>query len=232
MDSGRISAKHLLPIKSFHYGPLKFDVERANVTLGRLTCQGALQIPENPTSCSTLKLQGLVQNGIYTLQGQNEDPRLAYCDMSEQGYFSDLETPIGTLETFSDSGRVMFSVSKRSTSGIGVIIFDEVIQDTANGYDANTGVFKVPTSGVYDFTFSAHNDCRDPYVFLFKDGVKEAIIYEWNDGDAGGCSMTGGSTWTMNLKKDEEITLQVTAGSLLGGLEQSITFSGYLRQET
>ena len=41
-DDGRITAKDLLPIKSFHYGPLKYDVERANITVGRLTCSGIL----------------------------------------------------------------------------------------------------------------------------------------------------------------------------------------------
>ena len=39
-DVGRITAKELLPIASFHYGPLIFDLERANFTLGRLTCSG------------------------------------------------------------------------------------------------------------------------------------------------------------------------------------------------
>ena len=39
-DLGRITAKHLLPVTSFHYGPLKYDLERANLTLGRLVCSG------------------------------------------------------------------------------------------------------------------------------------------------------------------------------------------------
>ena len=39
-DSGRITAKGLLPIKSFHYGPLVYTSPRANVTIGRLTCSG------------------------------------------------------------------------------------------------------------------------------------------------------------------------------------------------
>ena len=43
-DIGRITAKNLLPIKSFHYGPLEFDLERANVTIGRLTCSGTYSL--------------------------------------------------------------------------------------------------------------------------------------------------------------------------------------------
>ena len=39
-DNGRITAKELLPIKSFSYGPLVYDLERANVTIGRISCTG------------------------------------------------------------------------------------------------------------------------------------------------------------------------------------------------
>jgi hypothetical protein len=40
MDSGAITAKAILPITGFSYGPLKFDVEQANFTIGRLRCLG------------------------------------------------------------------------------------------------------------------------------------------------------------------------------------------------
>ena len=39
-DDGIITAKDLLPIKAFNYGPLIYDLERANVTVGRLKCSG------------------------------------------------------------------------------------------------------------------------------------------------------------------------------------------------
>ena len=39
-DQGVITSMEKLPITSFAYGPLKFDIERANVTIGRLKCQG------------------------------------------------------------------------------------------------------------------------------------------------------------------------------------------------
>ena len=39
-DQGVITSMDKLPITSFAYGPLKFDIERANVTIGRLKCQG------------------------------------------------------------------------------------------------------------------------------------------------------------------------------------------------
>ena len=39
-DEGTITAKDILPITSFAYGPLSFEIERANVTIGRLKCSG------------------------------------------------------------------------------------------------------------------------------------------------------------------------------------------------
>ena len=40
IDQGTITAKHLLPITSFAYGPLVYEIERANFTIGRLKCSG------------------------------------------------------------------------------------------------------------------------------------------------------------------------------------------------
>ncbi len=39
-DSGEITAKDFLPITGFAYGPLEFDIEQANFTIGRLRCSG------------------------------------------------------------------------------------------------------------------------------------------------------------------------------------------------
>ena len=42
VDEGRIFSKELLPVTGFQYGPLEFDLERANITIGRLECSGKL----------------------------------------------------------------------------------------------------------------------------------------------------------------------------------------------
>ena len=39
-DQGIITSMDKLPITAFSYGPLEFEIERANVTIGRLKCQG------------------------------------------------------------------------------------------------------------------------------------------------------------------------------------------------
>jgi hypothetical protein len=39
-DIGTITAKDILPITGFSYGPLTYDSEMANITIGRLKCSG------------------------------------------------------------------------------------------------------------------------------------------------------------------------------------------------
>ena len=41
-DDGKITAKDLLPMTQVFYGPLLYDIENANFTIGRLRCTGKL----------------------------------------------------------------------------------------------------------------------------------------------------------------------------------------------
>ena len=51
-DEGTITDKDLLPITEFAYGPMKYDLEQAKVTIGSLKCSGgAREEPEEEKSC-------------------------------------------------------------------------------------------------------------------------------------------------------------------------------------
>ena len=41
-DAGIITSMDKLPITAFSYGPLEYEIERANITIGRLKCQGKI----------------------------------------------------------------------------------------------------------------------------------------------------------------------------------------------
>ena len=43
VDEGTITDKDLLPITEFSYGPMKYDLEQAKVSIGSLKCSGRLQ---------------------------------------------------------------------------------------------------------------------------------------------------------------------------------------------
>merc|ERR1712049_7747 len=78
-----------LPITSFAYGPLKFDIERANVTIGRLKCRGSKKVKTESITCSSLKRERHYDSGYYTLKSKLEPPKLGYCDMNNIDYTED-----------------------------------------------------------------------------------------------------------------------------------------------
>ena len=41
-DDGFITVKEILPLTEVFYGPLLYDIERANFTIGRLKCSGKI----------------------------------------------------------------------------------------------------------------------------------------------------------------------------------------------
>ena len=53
-DDGLITAKDLLPITGVFYGPLLYESEHANFTIGRLRCSGKFDLSLNSlTKCDT-----------------------------------------------------------------------------------------------------------------------------------------------------------------------------------
>ena len=173
-----------------------------------------------------------MQSGIYPLKESNQDPRLSYCDMTQQGYFNDaLEIPIGMLEIFSGSGRVIFAATRKDgyVHDGEVITFDTKIIDTANAFDANTGVLKVPVSGTYFFSASSGNEPGGSYEYVYfyiNDKLDDRVL-RWDYDD----NSIMGSSWTAMLKTGDEVKLSVVAGTLYAAENYKIKFSGYLLKE-
>ena len=200
-DNGRITAKDLLPIESFHYGPLEFDLERANVTIGRLTCTGepptpfglqkitllfifpgSVQAPAQTVTCNSWKLQGSVSSGIYILQDENQAPRLGFCDMTIEGYLdAALEQSIGfEIEVFPDPGRIMFSAHKDNPSQIeftGDLVYNHEVENVGQHLDLETGIFKSPMDGSFQFTFSGSGYTTGQIMSGFMSMAKDVLSY-------------------------------------------------------
>ena len=223
LDSGRITAKDLLPIQSFSYGPLIYDLERANVTIGRLICSGTTKPGTDSVSCNSLKLDGIVNSGIYALQDENQAPRLGYCDMSSGGYLNDLERSIGFIEAFKDPGRIFFSVFTESDSTAGSFIsFDGFVENTGNYMDIGTGIFTCPFDGLYEFSFSATSRNHGyTLVDVQINGKREFDIYTYEEGNRSLLSYT----WIFRLAKDDQVQLKLIEGAICS---HRATFSGQL----
>lgn len=103
-DAGIITAKDILPITGVFYGPLIFDLERANFSIGSLKCKGGSPLIEDKLtiSCQSLKKSGIKKSMIYALKGENDTrPRLSYCNMENTIGYDDpsIETLIGFVQT-------------------------------------------------------------------------------------------------------------------------------------
>ena len=173
-----------------------------------------------------------MQSGVYPLLKPN---RLSYCDFSQQGYNNEaIEIPIGKIETFSGSGRVIFSASRYSNGDINSghdITYDEALIDTASAMDLDNGIFKVPTHGVYQFSFTANNHCCDKeeyeIVDIYVNGRQQFRAEYWWESTGTYTSRS----WQMELKHSDQIKLRVTHGSIFANSDMPISFSGYLLKE-
>ena len=93
-----------LPMLTVAFGGLRFDMQQASYTIGRLTCKGKKEI-NVASSCQSLKLAGETKSGYYTIKHINElHPQTVFCDFDQGGYekvpeisqFSPL-LPLGTI---------------------------------------------------------------------------------------------------------------------------------------
>ena len=51
-DTGKVDRMDLLPIQSFTYGPMEYEMEKANVSIGPLICKG-LKNPDQTLAHTT-----------------------------------------------------------------------------------------------------------------------------------------------------------------------------------
>ena len=196
---------------------------------------GSVQAEPNSVSCNSLKLQGQLNSGIYTLQNENQAPRLAFCDMTENGYLdAPIEKSIGyKIEAFPGVGRVMFSAA-RGGAGSGTeiisagsdITYNQIWENVGDGLDITTGGFTCPVDGTYKFTFTAngYRENADGAEVLLN-GVHQFLIYSNIDGNI---HSNLSHTWTFTLKQNDIVNLRVLQGQIYLDGNLRITFTGYM----
>ncbi|CAG0893350.1 unnamed protein product [Darwinula stevensoni] len=81
-DSGAITNATALPITELRFGGLQFKGQKANYTLGGLTCKGKIPSPDNPAqSCSTLRQAGNAHPGYYMIESKKSRLDVVMCRM-------------------------------------------------------------------------------------------------------------------------------------------------------
>ena len=118
---------------------------------------------------------------------------------------------------------------RRGINFQGPITYDSLTINLGEGFDATSGIFTVPTSGTYRFSFSAQSASGIfdwTSVHVKKNGDTIFNIYDSNDaknGDANNISYT----WMMNLSENDRINL-LSITQLYADSDNPVTFTGEL----
>ena len=106
--------------------------------------------------------------------------------------------------------RVIFSAIRKAVSlSDEDITYTETVANIGNGMNPKTGVFTVPVSGIYSFSFSALKDPNYTHfcnVYVKKNGEQQFRIRE-TDFNAADYYGNIGYSWTMALVQNDEILL-------------------------
>ena len=189
-------------------------------------------------TCNSLKVKGTFQPGIYTLKEANQSPRLGYCQMDQDGYKGNMETPLGYFDTFIDPEVISFAAYK-STPGYTnmhlFVTFNHIVYNHGNGLDKDTGAFTAPKTGIYQFSFqgrfggSGSND--ECMVIVVKNNVFENTVQKFIVVNDDSQWVVGTSTWIMDLEANDVIKIKVNKGQVFSGPLATVNYSGYLVRE-
>merc|ERR1719402_805840 len=108
-DSGKITNKDHLPIKSFSYGGFISNQQKAKITVGNLRCtgHGTTSVSSLTSSCSSLKKDGATVSGFYmTKPTRDSDLQVSYCRMDQMGY-KDEELTVGGVMDMSQKMKMI-----------------------------------------------------------------------------------------------------------------------------
>merc|ERR1712062_640496 len=190
---------NLLPMKSFVYGPLKYDLQRANVSIGRLSCSGLKE------SSGISSLPDIVQK----MKRIEED-------------ITAVDEKIDGLEEKRD-GKAFFSAYKASGSNFnGIVTFDTIDTDTDNQLDKESGVFTCKIPGTYLFTFSGGAGSKGTdIVGVFVNDVRK---FKFQEDDEPFINLS--NIWTLELSVDDKVQLKADSGKFYSDNDYPISFSG------
>ena len=113
-----------------------------------------------------------------------------------------------------------------------IITYTEVIANEGQGMVPNTGIFVVPISGLYSFTFSALTEKEGHYTYV---QVCKNIVHLFNIHSNPQASSEESYenltfSWYMSLTKDDKIFLRMNANGKTLHVKDAfpVVFSGHL----
>ena len=118
---------------------------------------------------------------------------------------------------------MVFSVARKSPSDYisnhvqprEVITFTDTVANIGNAMNPDDGIFTIPISGLYSFSFSAMSTGNDTstYIEVHKNDEKQFIISDHNNyGHTNYVNI--GYSWTMHLVQNDKIHLYMFSNGL------------------
>nr|AZS54114.1 sialic acid binding lectin 8 [Ruditapes philippinarum] len=112
------------------------------------------------------------------------------------------------------------------------VVYDKVFTNIGGGYDNNTGIFNVPTSGIYVFQFhTLSRQDKSSWLELYHNAYYIASIYGHTVNDFA----SGGNSVVLKLTKGDQVYVKAVDKSYgvdtnIYGRQNEIysTFSGYM----
>jgi len=147
------------------------------------------------------------------------------------------ETVIGYLDVKTIREGVHFYAHKSCSASNrnGIVHFDLVDLNVGGGYDASTGVFTSPTSGIYQFSLNAlkeqtHHHVQSPILVIFLRVNRERKGVAFSVG--GNSPSPVGLHSTLKLRKGDTVDLYKSSGIMnCNDNEPSSHFIGSLLEE-
>jgi len=227
-DSGTITNKTALPIRSVQFGGLVYDLQQAFHTLGRLRCWGKVAFEEG-TSCAAIKRSGQFYNGFYNIRAsQDEHTQLVFCNMTASPGYEDNsgQTYIDSSEAHFDlleeeiAMRSTFCGYRDSTSSTGTITYHSFIFESNNipgaSFDLSSGRYTAGAEGTYrvdlaigamDSSSSSSSSRNDIYIQHNGQDIEESGIYShiYTDNTS---QESGGRSVILHLEKDDTVSVR------------------------
>eukprot|EP00093_Oithona_nana_P008489 08489.XXX_135413_135889_1 [CDS] Oithona nana genome sequencing. len=156
--------------------------------------------------------------------------------MDQDGYINNMETPLGFLDTFLDPEIISFAVYKNSGSDVsGDVTYNTILYNHGGGLDKDSGEFRVPKSGLYEFSFHAQVGGRDTdndaHVYMYKNGASSLYLQEFYINNPSDQWVSSTLTWTLELEVNDVIKMRVDNGLIFSTDIRWINFSGHLIRE-
>ena len=171
-------------------------------------------------------LKKLIENVLI----ENQNLRAELNDLNVK--YSDIETKLFDLKSTLKSDLVMFSAYSNRNELIQkgkVVKFNKFWVNNGDVFDLDTGKFRAPLDGSYEFTFNGHSS---PGIVAGY-GLQIQVLKNNNDllrfstGDDEHFENLS-NTWTLTLKAGDIIKLSVRNGALFTSSNHFRTFTGKL----